>query len=97
VEATFGPGALETGRPRGGPGMLRFEPAAKKALELALREAEHLGHGYIGTEHLVLGLVRDERSAAVRMLGARGITRERVRAAVIRELAAGEHPPGRVG
>jgi ATP-dependent Clp protease ATP-binding subunit ClpA len=96
VEATFGPGALEAGRPRGS-GMLRFEPAAKKALELALREAEHLGHGYIGTEHLVLGLVRDERSTATRMLGARGLTRERVRAAVIGELAAGEDPPGRVG
>ena len=95
VEATFGPGALEAGRARSGHGMMRFEPAAKKALELALREAEHLGHGYLGTEHLLLGLVRDERSSAARILGARGLTRDSIRIAVVRELAAGEDPPGR--
>ena len=39
-------------------GMIPFTPRAKKALELALREAQALGHNYIGTEHVLLGLVR---------------------------------------
>ncbi|MGE5225711.1 MAG: Clp protease N-terminal domain-containing protein [Planctomycetaceae bacterium] len=97
VEATFGPGALEGGRARSARGRLRFEPAAKKALELALREAAHLGHAYLGTEHLLLGLVRDARSTAARILGVRGITGDDVRVVVLRELAAGEDPPGRTG
>jgi ATP-dependent Clp protease ATP-binding subunit ClpC len=48
-------------------GHLPFEPAAKKALELALREAGKLGHTYIGTEHILLGLVsaKDGRSGQI--------------------------------
>jgi hypothetical protein len=45
-----------------------FTPEAKKALERALREALSLGHDYIGTEHLLLGLVQDEDGLAVRIL-----------------------------
>lgn len=94
VEETFGPGALERGSgPRGG--HIPFTRGAKKALELSLREAIALGHKHIGTEHLLLGLVRDERSSSARILAARGIDRERVRAEVLREISSGGDQPGR--
>jgi ATP-dependent Clp protease ATP-binding subunit ClpA len=97
VEETFGPGALEraaTAGDRSWSGHV-FTPGSKKALELALREAIHLGHRSIGTEHLLLGLVRDVTCSAARILSARGADRERVRAAVLREIAAGGDRPGR--
>jgi ATP-dependent Clp protease ATP-binding subunit ClpA len=98
IEETFGPGALgrtfDARRARGG-GHIPFTSGAKKALELALREALQLGHRYIGTEHIVLGLIRDERSSALRLLQARGLDREEVRAAVLRELEDGDDQRGR--
>ena len=94
VEETFGPGALDRGR--GAPaGHIPFTPGAKKALQLALREAITLGHRSIGTEHLLLGLVRDQECSASMLLAARGIDRERVRAEVLREIASGGDQPGR--
>jgi ATP-dependent Clp protease ATP-binding subunit ClpA len=93
VEETFGPGALDRGR--GSAGHIPFTRGAKKALELSLREATALGHKHIGTEHLLLGLVHDERCSAAAILGARGIDRERVRAEVLREIASGGDQPGR--
>ena len=50
-------------------GQLPFTPRAKKVLELALREALSLGHNYIGTEHVLLGLVRESEGVAARILG----------------------------
>ena len=98
VEEAFGPGALE-GSPsdRRGFGARHqpLTPRSKKALELALREALHLGHRYIGTEHLLLGLVRDEGCSAARFLSGRGLDRERVRAEVLRQISAGGDQPGR--
>jgi lysyl-tRNA synthetase class 2 len=49
-------------------GQIPFTPRAKKVLELSLREALHLGHRYIGTEHLLLGLMRENEGVAVRIL-----------------------------
>ena len=49
-------------------GQIPFTPRAKKVLELALREALSLGHNYIGTEHILLGLVRENESVAARIL-----------------------------
>ena len=98
VEESFGPGALERAATAGGrswSGHVPLTPGSKKALELALREAIHLGHRSIGTEHLLLGLVRDDTCSAARILAARGADRERVRAAVLREIAAGGDRPGR--
>lgn len=98
VEQTFGSGALERGATSGGRsrvGHIPLTPGSKKALELALREAIHLGHRSIGTEHLLLGLVRDDGSSAARILAARDADRERVRTAVLRENAAGGDRPGR--
>lgn len=93
VEETFGPGALDHGR--ASRGHIPFTRGAKKALELSLREAIALGHKHIGTEHLLLGLVRDEHSSAARILAARGVDRELVRAQVLREIASGGDQPGR--
>lgn len=96
VEDAFGPGSL-TGEParRGWFGRRRlrhipFTSAAKKALEHSLREAVGLGHRYIGTEHLVLGLLADDDGVARAVLARTGVTptQEEVRAAVLRELAA---------
>lgn len=94
VEEAFGPGALDRGRGSRG-GHIPFTRGAKKALELSLREALALGHKHIGTEHLLLGLVRDERSSAARLLAERGFDRDRVCSEVIRELAGGGDAPGR--
>ncbi|GID31944.1 ATP-dependent Clp protease ATP-binding subunit ClpA [Paractinoplanes brasiliensis] len=53
------------------PGMhIPFTPRAKKVLELALREALQLGHNYIGTEHILLGLLREDEGAAMRVIKA---------------------------
>ncbi|HJY31928.1 MAG TPA: Clp protease N-terminal domain-containing protein [Actinomycetota bacterium] len=97
VEQTFGSGALEGGATAGRSraGHVPLTPGSKKAFELALREAIHLGHRSIGTEHLLLGLVRDDGSSAARILAARDADRERVRTAVLRENAAGGDRPGR--
>src|SRR3989475_316781 len=60
-----------------------FTPRAKKVLELALDEARRLGHNYIGTEHLLLGLIREGEGVAARVLEAMGADLERVRAQVV--------------
>src|SRR5262249_5274437 len=69
-------------------------PRAKKVLELSLREALGLGHNYIGTEHILLGLVREGEGVAAQVLGRRGAAEVQVRAVVVDELrrhgAAGE-------
>ncbi|MDQ7843482.1 MAG: ATP-dependent Clp protease ATP-binding subunit [Armatimonadota bacterium] len=60
-----------------------FTPRAKKVLELALDEARRLGHNYIGTEHLLLGLIREGEGVAARVLETMGADLERVRAQVV--------------
>jgi hypothetical protein len=60
-------------------GKIPFTPRAKKVLELALREALLFGHNYIGTEHLLLGLLDDEESLGGSTLTDLGVTRERAR------------------
>jgi ATP-dependent Clp protease ATP-binding subunit ClpA len=76
-------------------GHIPFTPRAKKVLELALREARQLGHGYIGTEHILLGLVREREGLAAQILAQRGASDQRVRMLVIDELARGGGLPGR--
>jgi ATP-dependent Clp protease ATP-binding subunit ClpA len=63
-------------------GHIPFTPRAKKVLELSLREALQLGHNYIGTEHILLGLVREGQGMAAHVLVQRGAPLERVRATV---------------
>ncbi|WP_273557227.1 Clp protease N-terminal domain-containing protein, partial [Methylobacterium frigidaeris] len=50
------------------PELLPYSPAAKKALELTFREALRLGHNYIGTEHMLLGLIRAGEGVAAQVL-----------------------------
>ncbi len=74
-------------------GQIPFTPRAKKVLELALREALSLGHNYIGTEHILLGLVRENDGVAARILLALDADAEKVRNEIIRMLSG----PGRHG
>jgi PPOX class probable F420-dependent enzyme len=67
-------------------GQVPFTPRAKKVLELALREAIALGHDYIGTEHVLLGLVREGEGVAAQILSDSGLTADRVRDELIRML-----------
>jgi ATP-dependent Clp protease ATP-binding subunit ClpA len=68
-------------------GHIPFTPRAKKALELALREALQLGHNYIGTEHILLGLIREREGVAAQVLMKLGADLNRVRQQVIQLLA----------
>jgi ATP-dependent Clp protease ATP-binding subunit ClpA len=65
-------------------GQIPFTPRAKKVLELALREALALNHDYIGTEHILLGLVRENEGVATRVLLDFDADSEKIRTAVIR-------------
>ena len=65
----------------------RFSRDAKKTLELSLREALHLGHNYIGTEHLLLGLLRND-DATTDLLSGMGLTRERAEPWLLERLVA---------
>jgi ATP-dependent Clp protease ATP-binding subunit ClpC len=68
-------------------GHIPFTPRAKKVLELSLREALQLGHNYIGTEHILLGLIREGEGVAARVLLNLGADLERVRNEVIQLLS----------
>ncbi|MEZ0107705.1 ATP-dependent Clp protease ATP-binding subunit ClpA [Catenulispora sp. EB89] len=72
-----------TGSPRG---HIPFSPRAKKVLELSLREALALKHGYIGTEHILLGLIREGQGLATRILTDEGVRLEHLRELVLEEL-----------
>jgi ATP-dependent Clp protease ATP-binding subunit ClpA len=76
-------------------GHIPFTPQAKKVLELALRESVQLGHRYIGTEHLLLGLVREGEGPASQVLSQRGIELDTVRQEVIRLLHGHQGAEGR--
>lgn len=87
TEETFGPAAVgraverslrkrrrrTTVRPRCTGGRLPFSPRAKRALELSLRESIRLGHSFIGTEHVLLGVLRDAESPPPRRTGRRAL------------------------
>nr|PZN32574.1 MAG: NDP-hexose 4-ketoreductase [Actinomycetota bacterium] len=79
------------------PGHIPFTPRAKKVLELSLREALQLGHNYIGTEHILLGLIREGEGVAAQVLQSLGAELQKVRQTVIQLLSgpAGseEQPP----
>src|SRR2546428_1444581 len=79
-------------------GHIAFTPRAKKVLELSLREALQLGHNYIGTEHILLGLIREGEGVAAQVLQKLGADLNRVRQQVIQLLQGyagkGEGQPG---
>ncbi len=77
-------------------GHIPFTPRAKKVLELSLREALQLGHNYIGTEHILLGLIREGEGVAAQVLVKLGADLSRVRQQVIQLLSGyqGSAPKG---
>jgi ATP-dependent Clp protease ATP-binding subunit ClpC len=91
VESIVGYGEEGTG------GQAPFTPRSKKVLELALREALQLGHNYIGTEHILLGLVRESEGVAARVLSNLGVDPDKVRREVVRMLGGGRSQRGRSG
>ncbi len=76
-------------------GHIPFTPRAKKVLELSLREALQLGHNYIGTEHILLGLIREGEGVAAQVLVKLGADLSRVRQQVIQLLSGYQGPAGR--
>ena len=81
VEETIGQGQTAPS------GHIPFTPRAKKVLELSLREALQLGHNYIGTEHILLGLIREGEGVAAKVLEKLGADLSRVRQQVIQLLS----------
>src|SRR5262249_53671142 len=79
--------ALAQRLPTAGRGRVRFSREAKKTLELSLRQALHLGHNYIGTEHLLLGLLRND-DVTTELLSGMGVTRERAEPWLTEKLVA---------
>jgi len=71
-------------------GHIPFTPRAKKVLELSLREALQLGHNYIGTEHILLGLIREGEGVAAQVLQKLGAELHRVRQTVIQLLSGAQ-------
>ncbi len=78
-------------------GNLPFTPRAKKVLELAVEEASNLGHNYIGTEHLLLGLIKENEGIAARVLLNLGVKLEEVREEILEFLGADKSSYGQAG
>ena len=92
VEQAFGPGALDrtmAARRKSKRWPLPFDRSAKKALELALREAIALKHNYVGIEHILLGMLHAETGAAQQILAARGVMQRPARI-MVEELVRGQ-------
>jgi hypothetical protein len=79
VRAVLGPARKKVS------GHIPFAPAAKKVRELAVREALRLGHDYVGTEHILLGLLGAEDGLAARVLAEAGVTRPGAEAWIVEE------------
>ena len=67
----------------------RFTPKAQNTLRLAQAAAEELGHSYVGSEHLLLGLLREEENAARRALQEQAVTGEKVRGLIVEIVGSG--------
>ena len=78
-------------------GHIPFTPRAKKVLELSLREALQLGHSYIGTEHILLGLIREGEGVAAQVLLNLGADLEKVRSAILQLLSGFHGKPSEPG
>jgi len=87
VEFTVGRGDSTTS-----PSEITLSPRTKKVIELAIDEARKLGHSHVGTEHLLLGLVREGEGIASGVLESLGVSLEKVRHQVIATLGQ-QHPP----
>jgi len=74
-------------------GELPYTSRAKKVLEYAMAEARDLSHSYVGTEHLLLGLLREEKGIAAQVLNSLGVTLDEARAQTLRLLGSDISPP----
>ncbi len=72
----------------------RFDERARKVLQLAQEEAQRFNHTYIGTEHLLLGLLAEGQGVAARTLGELGADLQRARTAFAEVVGPGDEPPG---
>ncbi|GAA2408812.1 Clp protease N-terminal domain-containing protein [Actinomadura vinacea] len=88
AEGTFGEGALDAPAGRFRKGHIPFAPESKKALELSLRHAIRLKHDRIDDGHILLGVLHDEKTEAVRVLVAEGVDVDALRADVTRLINA---------
>ena len=70
-------------------GHIPFTPRAKKVRELTIREALRLGHGYVGTEHILLGLLAEEEGLAAEALNGLGVSKDVAETWLVEELAKG--------
>lgn len=86
IKQTVQPG--KAGAPTGPD--LPYTSRAKKVIELAMSEAKHLGHNYVGTEHLLLGLLIEEKGIAAQVLTHLGLTVDTVRAEVVKLIGEAE-------
>src|SRR6202011_1407215 len=73
-------------------GNIPYTPRVKKVLALASKEAQALHHSYVGTEHLLLGLVREGEGVAAKVLTSLGVDLEKVRKEVEDIIGRGDHP-----
>ena len=71
----------------------RFTDQSHRAVVLAQEEARRLSHGHVGTEHLLAGLLREERGAAAQVLGSSGVTLDAVRGQIAAMADPGQEPP----
>ncbi len=78
-------------------GEVPFTPRAKKVLDLSVDEATSFGHNYIGTEHILLGLAREEEGVAARILAGMGLTPEKIRERTMELLSGGIPSPAGAG
>jgi Clp amino terminal domain, pathogenicity island component len=86
----------ESSKPEGSEAMLNFTPRAQQVLELARKEAERLNHNFLGTEHLLLGLIKLGQGCAVNALAKQGVDLETVRMHVITMVNPGERIIGNI-
>lgn len=90
--------AIQSGQQLLAMGKVPATPRAKKVIEYAMEEAHGLTHGYVGTEHLLLGLMREQENVAAQVLWNNGLRIDAVRAEIVNLLSAGIReriPPGR--
>ena len=86
------PGRNKSGRRRAGP-FQRFSPGARETVVASQEEARSLRHGYVGTEHLLLGLLRQDSGVAARALRAAGVDAEAARQQVLDIIGRGQQQP----
>ncbi|MBU8909543.1 Clp protease N-terminal domain-containing protein, partial [Desertibacillus haloalkaliphilus] len=78
------------GKGQEGSKTIHYTPRAKKVIELSMDEARKLGHSYVGTEHILLGLIREGEGVAARVLNNLGVSLNKARQQVLQLLGSNE-------